>query len=197
MEAAHIRPDNRRMALKNMELHALIAIAETGNHALPPQPGIDGRSLITGVDGQLGQPQLRAVLMGPCPVQQLCQFWPCALMVRAAVDDDVIDQPTFQAPAPSPSAPPPGLAMSPKHRAPAEPSGKPALRRVPDQSARPSFSGSPTGVTAPGRLSGQSRPLDKKNCRQGQKIYCRGQPCCGAADPDRSSRTGAHRTRQH
>ena len=34
-------------------------------HALSPRPGIDGRSLIAGVDGELGQPQLRAVLMGP------------------------------------------------------------------------------------------------------------------------------------
>ena len=42
MDVAHIRPDNLRNALKYMQLrdlYALIAMAETGSHALPPGPG--------------------------------------------------------------------------------------------------------------------------------------------------------------
>ena len=60
-------------------------------HPLPPRPGVNGRSLIAGVDGEFGQPQLRAVLMGPRPIQQLCQFRPHALMIGPTVDNDVID----------------------------------------------------------------------------------------------------------
>ena len=70
--------------------------------ALRPRPGIDRRGLVAGVDGEPRDPEMRAAFMRPGPVQQRGQLRPGVVPVGPALDDDVIDEPAFQAATPGP-----------------------------------------------------------------------------------------------
>ena len=70
--------------------------------ALPPRPGIDRRRLVAGVDREPGDLQLCPAGVRPGPAEQRGERVPGRLVLRSAVDDDMIDEPALQPAAPGP-----------------------------------------------------------------------------------------------
>ena len=70
--------------------------------ALLARPSVNGSGFIAGIDGQFGQRHHRAMLMHPSLAKKRCQLVPARRIVRAARNDDVIDEPALQPATPSP-----------------------------------------------------------------------------------------------
>src|SRR5690606_10645763 len=67
-----------------------------------PCPGIDRGRLVAGVDAELGEPEPRTMRVRPGAIEECGQRRPGFGALRSAVDDDVIDEPAFEATPPGP-----------------------------------------------------------------------------------------------